>query len=78
MKPEFYKIEQLGNGFLAMMAKPRTGDWIEDEFAGLSASGIHLVVSLLEPMEADELGLKNENEFQKILIDIVIIIWYIG
>ncbi len=61
MGPTFYEVETLGSGFLAVMAKPVAGEWIEDEFAGLAASGLHQVVSLLEPHEAFEVGLAEES-----------------
>ena len=61
MGPEFYEVELIGSGFLAVMAKPVAGEWIEDEFSGLASSGLHQVVSLLEPHEAIEVGLGNED-----------------
>lgn len=42
------------------MGRPRAGDWASDEFAALSELGITDVVSLLEPVEAHELGLADE------------------
>ena len=44
------------------MARPRAGDWLEDEVAHWRAEGVGLVVSLLEPAEARELGLEAEAE----------------
>lgn len=38
--PQIYKIEEIGKGFLAVMAKPRLGEWIEDEFLGLKDLGV--------------------------------------
>ena len=48
-------------GRLAIMARPRAGDWLEDEIAGWRAAGIDIVVSLLEPAEIAELGLEPES-----------------
>lgn len=45
------------------MARPRTGEWVADEFAGLHAAGIRQIVSLLESYEELELGLEHEAEF---------------
>ncbi|MDK2768837.1 MAG: hypothetical protein KYX69_14085 [Sphingomonas sp.] len=45
---------------LAIMARPRAGDWLEDEIAHWRSAGIATVVSLLERHEIDELGLKDE------------------
>jgi len=61
MGPTIYKIELIGSGFLAVMAKPVAGEWIDEEFRGLAAAGIRRVVSLLEPREAHELGLADEE-----------------
>ena len=47
------------------MAKPVVGEWIEDEFAGIAKAGIRQVVSLLEPMEARALGLRDEDKRQQ-------------
>lgn len=61
MKPVIYTVEPIGGGSLSIMAKPVAGEWIEDEFANIAALGITCVVSLLEPSEALELGLQNEQ-----------------
>jgi protein-tyrosine phosphatase len=61
MNPTIYKIEQIGSGFLAVMAKPVAGEWVDEEFRGLAAAGIRQVVSLLELREAYEVGLANEG-----------------
>tara|TARA_R110002096_G_scaffold114712_1_gene248687 strand:- start:1928 stop:2434 length:507 start_codon:yes stop_codon:yes gene_type:complete len=62
MGPTFYEIELIGSGFLAVMAKPVAGEWIDEEFAGLYEAGLRQVVSLLEEHEAYELGLSQEKE----------------
>ncbi|MEA1674524.1 protein-tyrosine phosphatase family protein [Nitrospirillum sp. BR 11163] len=48
-------------GRLAIMARPRAGDWLEDEVAGWHAAGVAEVVSLLEPAEVRELALMEEE-----------------
>ena len=60
MIPKVYWIETSGAGRLAIVPRPRAGDWLDDEIAGWQAEGIDLVVSLLEPEEAVDLGLHNE------------------
>ena len=45
---------------LALMARPRSGDWLEDEISGWRDTGVGTVVSLLEPQEVRELGLSDE------------------
>jgi protein-tyrosine phosphatase len=42
------------------MARPRAGDWLDDEVSGWRMEGIDIVVSLLEPEEVSELGLQRE------------------
>jgi len=55
-----YWIETQGPGRLAIMARPRAGEWLEDEIAGWRAQAIDVVVSLLEHSEVAELGLRDE------------------
>jgi protein-tyrosine phosphatase len=62
MKPDIYQVELIGSGFLAVMAKPVSGEWIEDEFVGIANEGINSIVSLLEFHESYELGLQNEKQ----------------
>jgi len=47
MKPEIYQIEVIGKGFLAVMAKPVSGEWIGEEFLGIANEGIEQIVSLV-------------------------------
>lgn len=42
------------------MARPRSGDWLEDEIAGWRAEGIGTVVSLLEDSEIADLELARQ------------------
>lgn len=60
MRPDIYPVKTIGKGILSVMAKPVSGEWIEDEFKGIAAFGIHQIVSFLEPSEAKELGLQDE------------------
>src|SRR5262249_20811991 len=60
MRSDIHWIEVPAAGRLAIMARPRAGDWLEDEIAGWRAAGIDIVVSLLEPAEIAELGLDRE------------------
>lgn len=61
MIPDIYKIICIGDGFLAIMARPRSGDWLEDEVAELKTLGVTAVLSLLEIEEERELGLQDEG-----------------
>jgi len=62
MNPDIYQIELIGSGSLSVMAKPVSGEWIEDEFSGIVKWGIDRIVSLLESHEAFEVGLGEEKE----------------
>lgn len=46
---------------LAIVARPRGGDWLADELASVKAGGIDVLVSFLNPDEAAELGLEHER-----------------
>jgi len=48
-------------GRLGIMSRPRGGDWLEDEVAGLRAAGVQVVVSLLTDQEMLELDLGQEE-----------------
>jgi protein-tyrosine phosphatase len=45
---------------LAIVPRPRGGDWLLDDLRSLKAAGIDVLVSLLTQAEADELGLSSE------------------
>ena len=47
-------------GKLALAARPRGGEWLEDEISGWRRAGINAIVSLLTPEEEHDLGLNNE------------------
>jgi protein-tyrosine phosphatase len=55
-------IEPGGVGRMAIMARPRAGDWLESEVDEWKTSGVDVVVSLLERDEVAELGLQREAE----------------
>lgn len=61
MKTEVYWIEGNWSGRLSIVARPRGGDWLEDEIETLKESAFDVLVSLLEKEEADELGLNQEK-----------------
>jgi protein-tyrosine phosphatase len=60
MRAELYPIPDTPIGRLAIMPRPRAGDWLEDEVVSWRDSGIDVVVSLLEDGEMIELGLEEE------------------
>lgn len=60
MTPEVYWIRDIEPFKLAVMARPRGGEWLEDEILGWKRLGIGLVASLLHNYEAEELGISEE------------------
>jgi protein-tyrosine phosphatase len=60
MRAEIYWIENAPKGRLAVLPRPRGGDWLEDEVRSLRASGVDVLVSALTPEEAAELDLGEE------------------
>jgi protein-tyrosine phosphatase len=65
MNPELFWIPGPWRGKLAIVTRPRGGDWLEDEAAGWRKAGLAVVVSLLESNEAAGLGLAREGEVAK-------------
>jgi protein-tyrosine phosphatase len=62
MEPKLYWIDSVGPGKIAISARPRGGDWLEDEVRGWHREGIDVVVSLLTGQEMSELGLERESD----------------
>lgn len=60
MKANPYWIVGPWIGRLAILPRPRGGDWLEDEIQSWRQAGIQAVVSLLTPDEAAELSLEIE------------------
>lgn len=60
MPSAIYWMEISLDGRLAIMARPRADDWLDEEVANWQATGIDIVVSLLEMSEVAELGLQRE------------------
>ncbi len=47
---------------LAIVPRPRGGDWLEDEALSMKNAGIDILVSMLRAEEEAELGLSTESE----------------
>ncbi len=62
MNTELYWIEGAWPGRLAVMSRPRGGDWLEDEVRAWRRSGVAVVLSLLTGDETAELDLTDEDE----------------
>jgi protein-tyrosine phosphatase len=65
MKTEYYWIEGSWKGKLAIVSRPRGGDWIEGEFHSWHEAGLDVIVSLLTPDEIDEFDLAREEELSQ-------------
>ena len=50
-------------GRLGILARPRAGDWLEDEMKALRDAGVEILVSLLTPEEETELELEAEKKW---------------
>ena len=57
-----YWISGPWKGKLALAARPRGGDWLDDEVIGWKRAGISAVLSLLTAKEEQEFELRNEGE----------------
>jgi len=66
MRAELYWISDVPEGRLAIMPRPRSGDWLADEIASSRQAGLDVVVSLLPPDEVAELGLEAEPELCRV------------
>jgi protein-tyrosine phosphatase len=60
-QPDVYWIREIENLRLAIMPRPRKGEWLADEVAGWHRMGLRSVVSLLEIDESRDLGLADEE-----------------
>ncbi|MCX7015332.1 MAG: tyrosine protein phosphatase [Candidatus Sumerlaeota bacterium] len=63
MTSRVHWIDGLPNGRLGIAARPRGGDWLEDDVRAWRAAGVDMVVSLLTPTEVSEFGLEAEEAY---------------
>jgi protein-tyrosine phosphatase len=61
MEANLFWIPGPWRGHLAIVARPRGGDWLDDEASAWRRAGIDFVLSLLEDDEAANLGLGDER-----------------
>jgi len=57
---DYYPIREFDGLSLAIMPRPRAGDWLEHEIEKWQREGLSIVVSLLEPVEIAELEIGSE------------------
>lgn len=50
-------------GRIALVPRPRGGEWLEDEVAAWSDAGIDVIISMLETEEVESFNLEREAEF---------------
>jgi hypothetical protein len=65
MATTLHWIEGPWPGRLALAARPRGGDWLDDEIAGWRRRGVDTVFSLLTPEEEGDLDLTAEETAAK-------------
>jgi protein-tyrosine phosphatase len=61
MFTKLFWIEGPWLGHLAVSARPRGGDWLEEELRGWRCEGIDVIVSILVPEEVRDLDLEQEK-----------------
>ena len=65
MNTKYYWIEGPLKGRLAIVPRPRGGDWLEDEIQSWRQAGFDTIVSLLTPDETEEVDLGLEERLSK-------------
>jgi len=63
MRAEMYEIIPCPRGRLAIMPRPRGGNWLKGELASLKFCGVTDLASMLTPAEEIELNLQLEPQF---------------
>ncbi|HYL38551.1 MAG TPA: protein-tyrosine phosphatase family protein [Bryobacteraceae bacterium] len=63
MPSEIYRIDGPWPGRVAISARPRGGDWLEDEIGAWRASGFDIIVSLLTPEEVQQMDRQQEASY---------------
>jgi protein-tyrosine phosphatase len=61
MKPQLWWIDGPWQGKLAIAARPRGGDWLDDEMRGFRRAGVDAIVSLLTDEEVAEFDLSKQS-----------------
>lgn len=61
MKCRVFWINNLKNGALGTMARPRSGDWLADDLMSLKKQGVNVLACMLDRDEIVELDLQEEK-----------------
>jgi len=70
MRKDLYWLDGPWPGKLAMAARPRGGDWLEDDLSSWKREGVDTVLTLLTPEEEKDLELQQEaGEAKKLGMD---------
>lgn len=73
MKTKLYVIDAPWPGQLAIVPRPRGGDWLDDEIADWKKAGLDVVLSALTPDEIESMDLGQElSEGQRQGLEIVL------
>jgi protein-tyrosine phosphatase len=67
MRTEIHWVPECPVGKLALLARPRGGEWLRDEIGEWKQAGMSRVVSLLDDVEVFELDLEPEGEICRAL-----------
>ena len=63
MKSEVFWTKEKYPGRIALVARPRGGEWLEDEAAAWADAGLDVIVSMLDADETQAFELGREAEF---------------
>jgi protein-tyrosine phosphatase len=63
MIAEVYWTNEKFPGRIALVPRPRGGDWLEDEASAWANAGLDAIVSMLERDEVESFSLEREAEF---------------
>lgn len=66
MKSEVFWTKEKYPGRIALVPRPRGGDWLEDEAENWADAGLDVIVSMLDAEENENFMLGREGEFCKI------------
>jgi protein-tyrosine phosphatase len=65
MQPTLFWIATGQAGRIAMMTRPRGGDWLADELSALRTFGVDVLTCLLTPAELEEIELADEERLAR-------------